>query len=44
MTGGWGGEGYEVGEVGRDHVMQGFLSHGKNLGVCTKLREATDRF
>ena len=36
----WGGEGHEMGEVGRGHVIQGFLSHGQDLGVCAIVREA----
>ena len=35
----WGGEGHEMGGVGKGHVIRGFLSHGQDLGVCATVRE-----
>lgn len=39
MAGALGREGHELGKVGTDHVIQGFLSHGQDLGVCATVRE-----
>lgn len=36
MSGGWGGVENEMGEVGRDHSKQVFLSCSKDLRVCTQ--------
>lgn len=31
-----------MGEAGRA-ITQGFISHGKDLGVCTEVKETIDR-
>lgn len=45
VPGWWGGEEYDMGEVGRAmYITQDFLNHGKDIEVCTKDKEAIDRF